>query len=83
MLLSSYDEIEVVGEAAEGRQAVEMMEACQPHVILMDTIMPGMSGEQIEPHSLGSWSVFKSRPLFYSVVYAPSPGWRSAIHQRI
>lgn len=37
-------EMEVVGEAGTGRQAVEMAEVLRPDVILMDIEMPGLSG---------------------------------------
>jgi DNA-binding NarL/FixJ family response regulator len=42
--LSSYEEVQIIGEAADGRQAVDMAEACQPDVILMDINMPRMNG---------------------------------------
>src|SRR5436305_14775601 len=38
------DDIEVVGEAENGRQAVEKVETLQPDVVLMDLLMPGMDG---------------------------------------
>ena len=37
-------EFEVVGEAADGSQAIRLAEAARPHVILMDLRMPGMDG---------------------------------------
>jgi DNA-binding NarL/FixJ family response regulator len=43
-LLSSYEDVQIIGEAADGRQAVNMAEACQPDVILMDINMPRMNG---------------------------------------
>src|SRR5688572_16590485 len=43
-LLSLYDDVQVIGEAADGREAVDMAEACQPDVILMDINMPRMNG---------------------------------------
>jgi DNA-binding NarL/FixJ family response regulator len=43
-LLSLYDDVQVIGEAADGREAVGMAEACQPDVILMDINMPRMNG---------------------------------------
>jgi DNA-binding NarL/FixJ family response regulator len=36
--------IEVVAEASDGRQAVELVAECQPDVVLMDAHMPGMDG---------------------------------------
>jgi NarL family two-component system response regulator LiaR len=43
-LLGEHTEIEVVGEARDGRQAVAQAEALRPDVILMDLVMPGMDG---------------------------------------
>jgi DNA-binding NarL/FixJ family response regulator len=43
-LLSLYDDVQVIGEAADGREAVDMAEARQPDVILMDINMPRMNG---------------------------------------
>jgi two-component system response regulator NreC len=43
-LLEAQPGLEVLGEAANGREAVEMAEKLQPDVILMDTIMPGLNG---------------------------------------
>jgi DNA-binding NarL/FixJ family response regulator len=37
-------DIEVVGEAASGEEAVEMAKSLEPDVILMDIKMPGMNG---------------------------------------
>jgi two-component system, response regulator PdtaR len=34
----------IVGEAANGRQAVEMVELLRPDVVLLDVRMPGMGG---------------------------------------
>jgi len=43
-LLREHGGVEVVGEAADGQQAVEMAVRTRPEVILMDISMPGMSG---------------------------------------
>jgi DNA-binding NarL/FixJ family response regulator len=43
-LLSTTTEVEVVGEAPDGRAAVTAALALQPDVVLMDLTMPGMSG---------------------------------------
>ena len=43
-ILESEDDIEVVGEAADGAQAVVLAARLRPDVILMDVEMPGMDG---------------------------------------
>ncbi len=42
--LRSNDDFELVGEAANGREAVELCEKFQPDVVLMDIMMPEMDG---------------------------------------
>ena len=44
MILEAEEDIEVVGEAGDGRQAVEQARALKPDVILMDVRMPEMDG---------------------------------------
>ena len=44
VILESEADIEVVGEAEDGRQAAELAEHLQPDVILMDVRMPGTDG---------------------------------------
>jgi DNA-binding NarL/FixJ family response regulator len=44
VLLRSADGIEVVGEAADGREAVELAQRERPDVFLMDIRMPEMDG---------------------------------------
>jgi DNA-binding NarL/FixJ family response regulator len=43
-LLDSFDEITVVGEASDGREAARQARELQPDVILMDIAMPGLNG---------------------------------------
>jgi DNA-binding NarL/FixJ family response regulator len=43
-LLELEDDMEVVGEADNGRTALELVEDVQPDVILLDLKMPGMDG---------------------------------------
>src|SRR6516162_7543604 len=41
----SYDpDLEVVGEAADGAQALRLARELSPDVVLMDLLMPGMDG---------------------------------------
>jgi len=43
-LLSEMPEFEVVGEAGEGRSALDLVDRTQPDVVLLDVNMPGMGG---------------------------------------
>src|SRR5512134_2826877 len=43
-LLATADDLEVVGEAADGREAVDLAQQLDPDVILMDVAMPGLGG---------------------------------------
>jgi DNA-binding NarL/FixJ family response regulator len=43
-LLKSVPEIEVVGEAATGREALDLIAASSPDVVLMDILMPQLNG---------------------------------------
>lgn len=44
MILESEDDFEVVGEAANGAEAVQLCGELKPQVVLMDLRMPGMDG---------------------------------------
>jgi DNA-binding NarL/FixJ family response regulator len=45
-LLAIQPEVEVVGEAANGEEAVRLIAECQPDVVLMDLHMPVLDGIQ-------------------------------------
>jgi DNA-binding NarL/FixJ family response regulator len=43
-LLAGAADIEVVGQAGDGAEAVALARQCRPDVVLMDLQMPGMDG---------------------------------------
>ncbi|MFI5912449.1 response regulator [Dactylosporangium sp. NPDC051541] len=50
MILDSYDDIEVVGQAANGVEALTLCRARHPDVVLMDIRMPDMNGIEATRH---------------------------------
>jgi two-component system response regulator NreC len=52
LLLDREDDIEVVGEAGNAKDAVFRARALKPDVILLDVVMPGQSGVEVLPSLL-------------------------------
>ncbi|MCB0182980.1 MAG: response regulator transcription factor, partial [Caldilineaceae bacterium] len=44
MLLDQYDDMLVIGEAADGQAGVQLARALMPDIILLDLVMPGHTG---------------------------------------
>ncbi|MDO8567636.1 MAG: response regulator transcription factor [Dehalococcoidales bacterium] len=44
LILAAKEDIEVVGEAADGLQAIEQVRKLTPDIVLMDIAMPGLGG---------------------------------------
>lgn len=44
VVMSTYDDIEVIGEAANGQEAVALCEQTHPDLVLMDLVMAVMDG---------------------------------------
>jgi NarL family two-component system response regulator LiaR len=44
--LYAFDDLDLVGQASSGQQAITMCEKLQPNVVLMDLVMPEMDGSQ-------------------------------------
>jgi DNA-binding NarL/FixJ family response regulator len=43
-LLEKLPTTEIVGEAGNGRDALSLVQTCQPNIVLMDVAMPGLNG---------------------------------------
>lgn len=57
--LSAQSDIEVIGEAENGEEAVEKALALRPDLILMDNVMPIMTGAEATEKILQSWPTAK------------------------
>jgi DNA-binding NarL/FixJ family response regulator len=44
LLLETYDSFQIVGQAGDGQQAIDLCRLLQPDVVLMDLLMPGVDG---------------------------------------
>jgi two-component system, NarL family, response regulator LiaR len=78
VLLQTCDDIELVGEANNGIQAIEMYRTLKPDVVLMDLKMPALGGidatrairEQDAQARIIALSSFNDEELVYSVLQA-------------
>lgn len=50
MILIKEPDIEVVGEASDGQEALDLVDRLKPGVVVMDISMPGMSGIEATQH---------------------------------
>jgi DNA-binding NarL/FixJ family response regulator len=58
-LLLHYPQVEVVGEAANGQEALQLVAAYRPDVVLMDMQMPVMDGVEATWRIKGNWPQIK------------------------
>ncbi len=82
-MLSATREIEIVGEARDGAEAIELAAALQPDVILMDLRMPGINGieatrriHRTSPHiSILVLTVFEDDTSVFPAIRAGARGY--------
>lgn len=50
LILAKERDLEVIGEAGDGRQALDLVDRLHPDVVIMDLSMPGMGGIEATKH---------------------------------
>ena len=83
VFISLYDDLEVVGEAKNGRQALEQCATHRPDVVLMDMVMPVMDGptatrlirEQFPEIQILALTSFDEEELVHQAIEAGAVGF--------
>jgi NarL family two-component system response regulator LiaR len=81
--LLAYEDLEMVGEADSGEQAVHLCEQIRPDVVLMDLVMPGMDGaaatravrERVPQAQVIALTSFKEQELVQGALEAGAIGY--------
>jgi two-component system, NarL family, response regulator NreC len=82
-LINAEPGMEVVGEAVDGREAIEVARMLTPDVVVMDISMPGMNGIEAMRRLIKDrpqvkvimLSMYSSGPLVQSVLAAGATGY--------
>ena len=83
LLLDGQPDVEVVAEAADGRQAIALVEQVEPNVVLMDLAMPGINGleathtikKRFPQVQVVALTVHESDEYFFQMIEAGAVGY--------
>ena len=53
MLAETWPQLEICGEAANGKEALKMVDVFAPHIVFLDIKMPGLSGLEVAKNIAG------------------------------
>lgn len=83
LLLEAEPDLEVVGEAIEGKEALALVESLRPDVVLMDITMPGIDGIEATRQIKSQWpetkvlilTMHRSDEYFFEMIKAGASGY--------
>lgn len=83
MLLENEADMTIVGETNTGRQALELIETLEPHVVIMDITLPDCSGIEItrrikETHAeiaVVALTIHEDQQYFFEMLQAGASGY--------
>jgi len=83
LLLEAETDIEVVGEALDGKEALALVEQLHPNVVLMDISMPGVDGIEATKKIITQWpetrilvlTMHRSDEYFFEMITAGASGY--------
>jgi len=79
LLLGSDDSLEIVGETSDGTAALQLTEALQPDILVLDLSMPGMDGmeclREIKPTRVIVLTVYEDENYILEAMMAGASGY--------